>query len=239
MIRVLGRERRQGGALLADQPEGEIDVAEGGPGGEHLAGADQHPAFVQFHPGVALAEQRRQPPGGGCRLPVENARFGQDEGADAGGPQLAATPGVRPQHGRAFAHIRPLQRLQQGLGHPGGQGRHHDPVRRRPRRQGLDRHGQPLRGADPPAQAGHGHLESQVHQALHGGQVVGRREGVLQNRQARIENPIEDEQHDAHGRIPSKVVTIANMTGRPPGRKVVRGPCAGPTPGVNHAFRCP
>jgi hypothetical protein len=68
-----------GGAALPDKPQREIDVAQRRAGGHHRAAGHDDAMGIEPHIGIALPEERGQPPGGGRFMPIEQVAFGQYE----------------------------------------------------------------------------------------------------------------------------------------------------------------
>ncbi len=93
-------------------------------------------------PGVALPEQRREPPGGGRFPPVEQPGFRHDEGADAGRADGHAARMPCPQLRRGETDIRTCERRDQLCRHGGAERGHDHPVGLHIRRDGgyRDRH---------------------------------------------------------------------------------------------------
>jgi hypothetical protein len=82
--------------VLADESEREvIHRAERG-GGRHAAVRNDQAPGLHAHLGVALREQVRVEPGGRGLAAVEQARFGEQEGAHADRGDRGACPGLRP-----------------------------------------------------------------------------------------------------------------------------------------------
>ena len=205
---VLRGERGQLGADAAQQPQREIHVPKCRAGGEEPAGLHDHVRLVEHDLWVPLPEHRREPPGRGGALLVEQAGLRHHERADAGSADRGAASSPLTKRHAGIANVGPGQSCLQRTRHLEADGWNDDDGRGL-RVRGRHRHGEALRGPDGFSHRDGAQVEARHVQPRHPAQLVSGLEDVQHDGQAEIENVVEDQDVDAHGNNDNKYGCLA------------------------------
>ena len=155
--------------------------------------------LVEPDRGIARPEERREPPGGGRIVIVEQAGLGQHERPNAGRAHRRSLPRPLLKKQGRIADVGPRERPLQRVGHLEANRRHHDAIRN-PLWRRANRHRQTQRRLDGLPDADDRDVEPRRRKARQFGELVGRLEGVEDYGQAGIEDIFQREHGHVHGK---------------------------------------
>jgi hypothetical protein len=206
ITRCDGGQRR---ADLAYEPEGEVKMRKRRACGHDVVGSNDHAAIIENDFRIARPEKWSQPPTGRRLSVIKQSVLGENEGARAsGGRHYALGLPVAQQRPRP-GNVSMAERTGQGLWRLGPDRRHDDDVWTRQGRCHLHRNLQAVGRCHTAPDADDACKDRSRQPALLPPEFSRYRKRILQRGKAGVENPVERENVDKHGRNTIKNVDLA------------------------------